>query len=174
LTVALFFQLQETRKEVKGWNDAAYASDLLDRMARLKKISDPQDVILCTWTLGHQVATYAQRKVIATSKVYPSQMNEIAERYIDIANFFFAQDEDDAMDIIRKYNAKFVIHDTNFEFWICRYNNTCHLREKSRPEPLTEEGEKTTMIGKMLYGTAPEYLRIVDSSPHFQIYRVVE
>ena len=93
--ILFFVEVLTTHKAVKEWYDLGKATDLMETLSWIKQNSKPDDFILTTWVLGYPVVTYTNRKVIATSKVYPSEIKAVAERYRDISKFFLSESEED-------------------------------------------------------------------------------
>lgn len=169
LLALLLIQVSDTRAKVKGWYNFDKAQDLLKALSWLKAHSHPEDVVLTTWTLGSQVATYADRKVLATSKVYPSEIKSVAERYRDISRFFFAQDQAEALKIVRKYRVKFIFLPKKFEFWICRYIGACRLVSESYQAWGPQQ--ENTIAAQMLRNQISKKFSLYYKSKHYLIYK---
>lgn len=167
--ILFFIQLLDTHKKVKSWYNINRARDLLRTLSWIRDHSEPDDVILTTWILGCQVVTYADRRVLATSKVYPSQIKALAERYRDISTFFFSQTEEDAMEIIHKYNIKYIFLPRRFNYWICRYIGACNLTVNKRV--LTDTGRSFTMIGRMLDKKRFKNFTLDYKSKYYLVYK---
>jgi len=75
----------------------------------LRENTEPDDVVLSSWLYGAQITAHARRPTIATSKVYPSEAKEVAERYRDTGrNFFGAKCAKEALRVVKKYDVKYV------------------------------------------------------------------
>ena len=169
LCTLFLIQVSDTQLKVKGWYNLDKAGDLLKTLSWLKEHSQANDVVLTPWTLGYQVVTYTDRKVIATSKVYPSQIKAVAERYKDISTFFFSQNEEDALKIIRKYNVKYIFFPKKFEFWICRYIQVCDLIVDN--EGYSDIRQLNTIVGQMLNYQTFKNFALYYKSKHYIIYK---
>ena len=168
--VLFVFEAFASHKKVISWYNEESAKDLLGTLEWIKGNSEPEDVILTTWILGAQVVTYAHRGVVATSKVYPSEIKTVAERYRDISRFFFSQTEEDALKIIDKYNITYILVPRRFTFTMCKYIGVCDLTTEKK-KSLTEIGWRTTMLGKMLRGRTLEYFSAVGGSGNYLVYK---
>lgn len=82
----------------------------------LKSNTSKNSIILTEWTEGHQVVLLADRKVVATSKVYPSEAKRISERYIDLAIFFYSSDEAKIRGVLEKHGVDYVFIRKLFDF----------------------------------------------------------
>jgi uncharacterized membrane protein len=103
-------QIQPLHRQVKSWYNLANSRDFYRALSWLKENSKEEDVVLTKWELGAQVVAHAERPVVATCKVYPSEVKEVAERYEDINdNFFGSKDERKAGFIAKKYNVRFIL-----------------------------------------------------------------
>ena len=169
--ILFLVQISDTRLKVKSWYNCDKAQDLLKTLTWLKEHSRQEDVILTTWTLGCQAATYTDRKVVATSKVYPSEIKAVAQRYRDISKFFFAQNQEDALKIIRKYNVKFIFFPKRFDFWICRYIGACDSVLNSNN--IFDIQYLKTMIAQMLKKQTPHNFTQYHKSKYYLIYKFV-
>ena len=148
-----------------------YGKEIETAMRWLKEHSDKNDAILAQWYWGHQIVAYAKRPVIASSKVYPSEVKEVGKRYIDIADFFFTTDEKRAKKIIDAYNAKFVFVEKNFQAQSCLNVKKCYFVNDKK---LNRAGLKYTMAGKMVRGVEFDFAKPVFDSPNFIIYKITE
>lgn len=148
-----------------------YGREISTAMRWLKEHSENEDVILAQWYLGHQIAAFAERPVVATSKVYPSEVKETGKRYIDIANFFFGTDEKEAEKIAGHYGAKFVFVEKNFFAQSCKDNRKCYFANEKQ---LNRRGLKYTMAGKMSRGAELSFAKPVFNSANFIIYKLTK
>lgn len=125
----------------------------------LKENSDPDDIVLSEWTQGHQIVALANRRVVATSKVYPSEAVAATERYKDIARFFFADSESEGLEIVKKYQAGFIFVRKNFDWWLCRPVGKCN-------------NTVGTIIDRIIKRDKFSRLEVVFQSPNFQILKI--
>lgn len=137
----------------------AYSREFEEAVLWLKNNSDPDAVILSEWTQGHQIVAIARRGVVATSKVYPSEARETAERYKDIADFFFADSEDRALEIAEKYGTSLVFVRKNFDWWTCRYVGKC-------------DSAAGTLIERMINGDKFNAFSEVYRTDNFLVFRI--
>jgi len=138
--------------------DYQYSNEMIDVLNWLKNASRPDDIVLSEWTQGHQIVTLANRRVVTSSKVYPSEAQEVSNRYKDLARFFFASSEDEAKKILEKYNVSWIFVKKKFDNFICRYINAC-----SNLKPL---------ISRILNDENLGIIYKAYESPNFLIYRV--
>ena len=144
-------------------NSREYFQDLYITIDWLKANTDEEDVVLTQWTLGPFFYGMSDSNVIATSKVYPSEVQNVGERYADIARFFFSQSEQDALKTIRKYNVTYVIVPVSFAYNMCGYINSCAL----------SSGNKT-IVNRMLANQSFDYFDKVHNNQEFMVYKVLE
>ena len=138
-------------------NEFSYVQEMQETLFWLKNNSSPDDIVLSEWTTGHQIVALADRRVVATTKVYPSEAQEVAARYKDLARFFFAPSEDEAGKILEKYNISWIFVKKKFDNFICRYINAC-----TRP---------SSLISKMLRGDDLRLINKAYESQNFLIYK---
>jgi len=176
ITAALLFlfaaQVELTGRDVKGWYNKRRAKDLAGSLAWLKSKTAPDEIILTPWTLGMQVVAHAGRRVLATSKVYPSDAAAIAERYKDIARFFFARSEDEAMEIVKKYGVGYVLVPKAFDVWTARYIGRADLTKDGKGKALTERARLETMAGRMLALKPFTHFKPAYIGDYYFIYKV--
>lgn len=172
LCILFLIQISDVRNASRKWYSVDSARDLFKTLSWLREHSQPDDVILTTWTFGCQVVTYADRKVIATSKVYPSEIKTVAERYRDITNFFFSQSETDALEVIHKYNIKYILLPRKFDFWTCRYIGVCDLTPNKRA--VSDTDKKMTMVDRMLDCETLTNFILCYSSKRYIIYKLLD
>jgi len=147
--------------KVKGMNQKYY-QEYLHALLQLKKISKPGDIVLTEWSQGHQIVTVTGRKVIATSKVYPSESKEVAKRYRDLSYFFFATKESEAQKILKNYHVSFVFISKQLD-----YRSSCKI-----PKELCNK--QNIMISRLLKKKPFFPLTLVFESSNFFIYKVNE
>lgn len=171
ILILFFIQIRSVQDWMKGRYNEPGAEDLLSTLAWIRADSGPEDVVLTTWTLGSQVVTYADRKVLATSKVYPSEIKTVAERYRDISRFFFSRSENETMGIVRRYNIRYILVPKKFDFWIRRYIRTSG--PAAAEMVLTREGRGTTMVSRMLRGESMKDFELCLNSRYYIVYKVL-
>src|SRR3989338_5233363 len=108
---------------------ASYNVELYHMLDWLKYNTKESDVILTQLTFAPFIYGISDRSVIATTKVYPSEVDIVGERYSDLARFFFSNNEDEALLIAEKYNASYVVVPINFDFESCGYIGACGMLE---------------------------------------------
>jgi asparagine N-glycosylation enzyme membrane subunit Stt3 len=141
------------------YTSPSYYDEYTNTLRWLKNNSRPDAVVLAEWTEGHQVVALADRRVITSSKVYPSEAAEVASRYQDLSTFFFTSDENRAEDILYKYGASYVFLRKKFD-----YKSTCKTKLLCRGT--------NTMLAKMLGKKPLKYLEKIYESKNFLIYFV--
>ena len=158
---------------LKTSNRQRYGEEMAAVLTWLKNNSSPDDVVLSEWTEGNLIVALADRGVVASSKVYPSEAKETAERYKDIKNFFFALNEDEAMKIINKYKVKWIYLRKKPDIASIVKKSEAHLLGTLiRNNQLTQEGVQKTIIGKMLSRSEFSHFQLVVDTPDFLIYQV--
>jgi glycosyltransferase involved in cell wall biosynthesis len=85
-----------------------YARKYVEATTWLRDSTPKDSIILTEWTEGHQVVLLANRKVVATTKVYPSEAKEIANRYTDLANFFYSNDVKKIKNVLNKHDVDYI------------------------------------------------------------------
>lgn len=133
------------------------------------KINTPKEsIILSDWNLGPNIVTYSERGVISTSKVYPSEINFTAKRYIDTAFFFFSKNESSAIKIVKKYNITHIlVPKRTFQEATCLYVKACYT-------DLTFLNNDTGkfIVNRMRDNTSLKNFKLIYSSEYFNIYSV--
>ena len=165
-------QIELTGRDVRGWYNKRRAKDLTESLVWLKSKTAPGEVILTPWTLGMQVVAHTGRGVLATSKVYPSEAVAIAERYKDIARFFFAPSEDEAMEIVKKYGVGYVLVPKAFDVWTARYIGRADLTKDGKGRAFTEKARLETMAGRMLALKPFTHFKTAHIGDYYFIYKV--
>lgn len=166
-----------TQKLVRSEFDKIYAKEFSGVMGWLEKNSNENDVVLAEWVYGHQIAALANRNVIATSKVYPSEVKIVAERYKDISRFFFATSETSSLEVVTRYNISFVLLSKNFDYKTCRYINICNLRNYQKymaNGDLLPQIRSTLIVTRMLDKKRFDNYNLAFESDNFLIYKVVK
>ncbi|MCL4364038.1 hypothetical protein M1328_02250 [Patescibacteria group bacterium] len=142
--------------------DEKYRLDYLNAMDVIKNGSRPDDIVLTEWTEGNQIVALTGRKVIATSKVYPSESKIIAERYRDLAYFFFAKEESTAEKFLKKYHVSLLFIRKDFG-----YQSSCEIPKKLCKKNGVE-------ISKLIEKQAKLPITPIYDSDNFIIYKVIK
>jgi uncharacterized membrane protein len=109
LALNLVSQFDITSSEMSVWQNRSRDKSFHRAMAWLRENSGKNDIVLTPWQFGAQIPALTGRRVIASSKVYPSETKNVAERYSDLKTFFQeVKNENDALKITEKYNANFI------------------------------------------------------------------
>jgi AmmeMemoRadiSam system protein B len=124
--------------------------------------NSPEDaIVLSEWTQGHHVVALAERRTVATTKVYPSEAKILAERFRDIGKFFFALSPEEAKEVVDKYGVSYVfMRKKNFDFYLCGYHDRC--------------GQKDALIYKLLAGEAAPFLNTVYETDWYKVLKVTD
>lgn len=141
----------------------SYNNELYDLINWVKNNTGDKDVILTQWTNAPFIYGMADRNVIATTKVYPSEVSIVGERYSDLSRFYFATEEKKALEVARKYNATYVIAQRNFDFQNCGYIRACDV--------LRNPGN--VMIYRLLNNSNLTNFEPVYGSESFKVYKVL-
>jgi|GEM_PF-304277 len=149
-----------------------YGKEMAEVLTWLKNHSSPEDVVLSEWTEGNFIVAIADRGVVSTSKVYPSEAKEVAQRYGDLRKFFFAESENDAMKIIKKYKVRWIYLRKNPEIVSILKGEKISSQRYVKDGRLTQEGIQKTIIGKLLSCADFSNFQLALDSPDFLIYRV--
>lgn len=142
--------------------DADKLSDAKERYAAfawLKNNSSPDDIVLGEWTEGNNIVAAANRRVIVSSKVYPSEAKEVAQRYTDLSRFFFSTSAGEAKEVLKKYQASWIFLNKDFDNFICNYTGRCLW--------------PGTLMSDILSDKKIDYLRKAYESKNTLIYKVV-
>lgn len=150
-----------------------FSQELQSALQWLKENSEPGAVVMTHWFRGNQIIAFADRRVVATTKVYPSETKEVATRYRDIAQFFLSEREEDAKAIAERYWASYVFLDKNFQAWLCKAVNRCEYATSNR-RALNPTGLARTVAGHMVQGGEFQYFQKVWDSPRFVIYQIAD
>jgi len=149
-----------------------YYEEMAEVLHWLKLHSSAEEVVLSEWTEGNFVVALADRGVVATSKVYPSEAKEVAERYKDLKKFFFAENESDAMVIINKYKVRWIYLRKKPDLGSIIKSGYISTQRYTINNQLTPEGAQKTIIGRMLSQASFSNFQLVLDAPDFLIYRV--
>ncbi|MDP3770138.1 MAG: AMMECR1 domain-containing protein [bacterium] len=136
----------------------------------LKEHSDNDAIVMSHWYDGHQIVAFADRRVVATTKVYPTESGEVAARYRDIASFFLTSNETDALAIAKKYGASYVFLSKNFPAYLCKAFENCGLAPSR--DHLASWARNTTIAGLMGQGAQFKHFQKVWDSSRFIIYQI--
>ncbi len=175
-SILLFVEINRSLENIsvplfKAGNLGLLAAERRQALEWLSRHSPRNSVIIADQFDGNYIVLFARRPVVSSSKVYPSEANEVSRRYIDIAKFFFATDELEALKIAEKYNANYVFVGTGFSYSKnCKLANSCHFISSGE---LTPVGKKMTLIGRFLGRERFENFELVWDSPSFSIYRIL-
>jgi len=153
----------------EGYGERDYF-DQYKALKWLKENSPDDSVILAEWTHGPIINRIADRKTIASSKVYPSETKMVSERYKDISTFFFSTNEKESLNIINKYNISYIFINKYFSYYICSYINFCNITNK-RGRILPEFSNKI-LIKKFLNKSIFTSYILVYESKDYLIYEV--
>jgi hypothetical protein len=85
---AVLIQFRSNESGLRKSQEPEPGACLFRALFWLKDHSKPSDVVLTDWENGAQVVAHAERPVIVTSKVYPSEVRKAAERYRDSRHNF--------------------------------------------------------------------------------------
>ncbi len=150
--------------------NSSLSGEMKTALEWLKNNSDEDAIVMAHWFRGHQIVAFADKRVISTTKVYPSESKEVAARYKDIAKFFLTDSEDEALTLAKKYQASYVFLDKSFQWWICLPVNRCDLFPGRTN--LAPWARSTTMVGLMVRGADFSHFQKVWDSPRFVIYKI--
>lgn len=174
----LAFILYESNKVNQPFkSNEKYEEDYNRTMLWLKENSDESSIILADWFYGPNIATFAGRGVITTTKVYPSEIKFMAERYRDASRFFFAIREDNAMSIIKKYNITHIfVQKKGFQYSMCAYIKICSSDKQYRTPSgqLLQDIRSKLLVTRMQDGKDFYNFKKIYDSNFFVIYQVVK
>lgn len=175
----IFFLYQANEINNLYKSNEVYCQDYNQTMLWLKENSSKDSIILTDWQYGPNVATLANRGVVTTTKVYPSETEFTAERYTDATKFFFAISETDAMEIVNKYGITHIlVPKTNFQYRTCKYTKICDLNNAG--QYLTPDGNllpeirNSLIVARMIDGKQFYNFQKVYDSTFFIIYKVIK
>ena len=156
----------------KNPNQFQYQKDLAATLNWIKNNTEENTVIIQEWGSAHPTVGIAERRVIVTSKAYPSEVQMLAERYKDLARFFLATNSDDALKIAAKYNASYVFLNKNsFNYNICWYIGICDTFMVN--EKTSESAMNNFLFKKLQNHENIAHFQLLYESPNFIIYKVV-
>lgn len=125
ISIILFLinSFNESKKNFGMIGIKKYEKEYVESTNWLKTNTPENSIILTEWTEGHQVVLLSKRRVIATSKVYPTEAKEIYSRYADLAFFFYSNNQIKIKEILNKHEVNYVFIRKNFDFKSsCRKN----------------------------------------------------
>lgn len=128
-------------------------------------------VIIAEQFDGNWIVAFARRPVISSSKVYPSEAQEVAQRYRDISRFFFASNDEAAISVVQRYAIDYVYISNRFPMRHCRYSNACRWVQGTS---LTQEGAQRTVVGQLLNKAPSSLFELMWNQGGHLIYRVVQ
>ncbi|OGZ94276.1 MAG: hypothetical protein A3A28_02830 [Candidatus Sungbacteria bacterium RIFCSPLOWO2_01_FULL_47_32] len=150
----------------------ALSAEYLAAFTWLKKHTEPSAIIMAHWYRGNQIVAFADRRVVSTTKVYPTEATDVAERHRDIAKFFLAGDETKALSVATKYSASYVFVSKDFEAWLCNNISRCDVSLDGRT--LSRRAMRQTFAGRMAQGDEFTHFKKVWNSPHIAIYKITD
>lgn len=170
LLVAIFYQSLDDINVARVISEDSFGLEMKTALEWLKEHSEPNAVVMTHWFRGHQVVAFADRRVVSTTKVYPSEFLDVARRYKDIGAFFLSENEEAALNIAKKYNVSYIFLTKNFNMWVCKANNQCEFApDKKRLAPWAKQ---KVIVGLMTQGVGFEYFKKIWDSSRFVIYKV--
>lgn len=173
--VSIFIEINRSLDDVRppvlrAGESGIVAQERRKALEWLARHSPEDAVVMADQFDGNYIVALAGRRVVSSSKVYPSEAQEVSARYTDISKFFFATDEESALAIAAKYDAEYVFVTTEFSYAKnCRLANACQFIASGE---LTPVGRKMTLIGKMLNRERFTNFELVWDSPYFSIFRI--
>lgn len=138
-------------------------ADARERYAAFEWLEDnslPSDIILSEWTEGNDIVAVANRRVVVSSKVYPSEAREVASRYMDLSRFFFSASQSEAAEILKKYQVEWIFINKKFDDFLCNYTGRCLWQE--------------TLISDILSNKKNSLIRRAYESKNTLIYKVIK
>lgn len=177
--ILVFFLYQANKLTHSSRSSIEYSEDYVKALTWLGENSDESSIVLTDWTYGPNVAAFANRGSVTTTKVYPSEIKFIAERYKNSAKFFFAHSEDDAMAIVRKYGITHILIPRRESLYKkCKYIQLkCDGLPEYQPvsnKSLTQTTRKEFIATRMQDGDVFYNFEKVYDSKFFTIYKVVK
>jgi len=154
--------IRDTKTAIQNYQKPRTRNDSYVAALEYLRSHSPEDaIILSPWEDGNQIIALANRRVVASSKVYPSETTELAARFRDVGKFFFAKSDDDAQEVIKKYGVSFVfLKKQNFDFYLCRYARRC--------------GKKDSLIYRLLADEPVSFLTMAYENKSYKILKVDE
>ncbi len=150
----------------------AYLDTILQPFNWLKQNTPEGSIILAPSYEAHRILAFADRKVIASGKVYPSETKELARRFRDLSKFFFTTDIKEAKKIAEKYQAKYIFISKTPKFLeFCGASKSCHWVTYN-PEGLTPDAKKKTLIGRLLEGEIIPEFPLIHTSSGYLIFEI--
>ena len=170
ICIILFLINDYNEKNKYGYGEKNY-DQLWNALQWLKTNTDLNSIIITEWYIGPVIVGQANRRVIASTKVYPSEISLIAERFVDISKFFYSLNEDEAMAISKKYNISYVFVSKNFQIGAnCRYINFCNFTDERGL--LLPQYESKILVYNMLNKKKLSRFSMVYENNRFIIYQL--
>ena len=155
----------------KNQQQSQYNMDLIATLNWIRNNTPSDAIFMHEWGDAHPVVGIADRRVIAASKANPSEVPMIAERYKDLARFFFSTNSSDALKIAQKYNATYVLLDkSSFNYNTCWYIGVCESFMMN--EGISNATLNTFLFSRMQNVEFIPGFQIVYESQNFVIYKV--
>lgn len=140
-----FYNKQEPTSNLL--NKISYAKKYVEATNWIKKNTPKEAIFLTEWTEGHQVVLLADRRVVVTSKVYPSEAEEIFGRYSDLGKFFYSNNESIIKNVLNKHDASYIFIRKKFNYSSsCKGIKTCD--------------EKNSFLKALISGNVDKYIFI--------------
>lgn len=171
LLVAIFYQSLNDTNIARVISNNSFGLEMKTALEWLKENSEPEAIVMTHWFRGHQVVAFADRRVVSTTKVYPSEFLDVAHRYKDIGAFFLSESEETALDIAKKYDVSYVFLPKDLRAYLCKANNQCELAPGKRK---LAPWAKQTIAGLMAQGVDLEHFKKVWESSRFVIYKITD
>lgn len=155
-------------------NREALSQETAALFAWIRQNTPTDSIFLAPPYEAHRIMAFADRRVIASGKVYPSETKELAERLRDLSTFFFTTDDGEAERIVDNYQAQYVFLPRNPRFLdFCEAGGGCFLATYRDRKGLTPDGNTRSVIGRLLASAEVPGMRPVWDSPNFLVYRIV-
>ena len=175
LTLLFVIEYSITYDQIANFRlDTDYVKDFIKTLSWIKENTGENDAFFTEWKDGTLITGYTNRRAIATSKVYPSEAMIVGERYKDISRFFFTDKEKDALELMKRYNATYVMVQKGFSLKSCGYIRRCSPENyfssnQFAGDPIITE---KYMAGRFLENHNLNHFKLVYSSDFFKIYKV--
>ncbi|MBI4424555.1 MAG: hypothetical protein HY554_12545 [Elusimicrobia bacterium] len=147
--------------------------DMIAALNWLRMTTAPDAAILAHWHWGGAIRLVAERRPVAPVNATPSGAAGADALYRELAAFFFAEDEAEALSIAKRHGASHVLLPKDFPGRTCSIVLRCQFATKDR-RTLNPEGLAVTMAGRMIRGASFESFQRVWDSPRYAIYQVGE
>ena len=173
-------------------NQGVYLPEMRGGLNWIKDNTDENDTILCWWDYGHSVRGFTERKTIVDSPARSLENTifdtssiekwEAEDKIRDVANALVATDVNDTVDLMEKYDSKYLIT-AQRDSWGITYalfqaagldsNEFIEPSGEGIPTPMvpTEKG-KETLIYRIWAGEKIEGLDLVYSDINVRVYEL--